>query len=314
MELVTLPEEITRDLSSGSCVTIGNFDGVHKGHRKLIDTVVQKARRDDLASVVITFDPHPLRVLVGDHTPPFITVAKRKIELIESLGPDVAMQMRFNRALADLTPEEFVRKYLVDGLNIKALVVGYDYSFGKGRSGNFEMLKSLGEKYGFSARRLDPVIVDGAIVSSTRIRDLIKSGEVWNASSLLGRLYRVSGEVIHGMDRGGKLLGFPTANLRIHNELHPATGVYAVWAELNGVFHQAVANIGYNPTFGNDDLSVEVHILDFDADIYGSQLSVHFVQRLRPEKKFDGLDALKEGIRADTALARRLLDEPEARP
>ena len=210
-----------------------------------------------------------MRVLVGAQTPPFITLTDQKLELIESHGPNATLVIHFTRELAALSPEEFVKTYLVDGLNVRELVIGYDYHMGKGRSGDFATLSALGRKYGFDVFRLDPVTCEGAVVSSTRIRDLVQAGEVWEARPLLSRFYQVAGEVVHGMDRGGKLLGFPTANLKLVDELVPKRGVYAIWVELDGHCLPAVANIGTNPTFGNDAVSVEAHLLDFEGDLYG---------------------------------------------
>jgi len=312
MHIARERQEIHLDLSQGTCATIGNFDGVHKGHQKLIDRVIHKARARNMRSVVISFCPHPLHVLVGPHTPPFITFRDQKLDIIESLGVDLALLINFTRELANLSPREFVKRYLVDWLNIKELVVGYDYTFGKGRQGNFELLKELGAEFGFGVERLDPVIINGAIVSSTRIRDMIRAGDVWGVKPLLGRFYVVQGEVIHGKNRGAKLLGFPTANLKLQNEVHPATGVYAVWVQHAGQIIQGVANIGYNPTFGNDELSIEAHLLDFSGDIYEQELQVHFVQRLRGEKKFSGVEELIARIQEDIALARDILAAPEA--
>lgn len=311
MQIARERQEIHLDLSKGACVTIGNFDGVHKGHQKLIQRAIQKAKARDMSSVVISFCPHPLHVLVGPHTPPFITVRDQKLDIIESLGVDLMLLINFTRELANLTPEEFVATYLVEWCNTKELVVGYDYTFGKGRQGNFQLLQVMGEKYGFGVERLDSVIINDAIVSSTRIRDMIRAGDVWGVKPLLGRFYVVRGRVVHGKKRG-KTLGFPTANLKLENEVHPATGVYAVWIQRNGDIFPGVANIGYNPTFGNDELSVEAHILDFDGDIYEQELQVHFVQRLRPEKKFSGVDELIARIQEDIALARNILQAPEA--
>jgi riboflavin kinase/FMN adenylyltransferase len=312
MEIARERQEITLDLSAGTCVTIGNFDGVHKGHQKLISRVIAKARARNMHSVVVSFCPHPLRVLVGPHTPPFITTREQKLDSIESLGVDLTLLLNFTKELAALEPRDFVRRYLVDWLHTRELVVGYDWSFGKGRKGNFEVLSALGREMGFACERLDPVIIKGAIVSSTRIRDMIRAGDVWGVRPLMGRFYVVRGTVIRGKDRGGRLLGFPTANLKLENEVHPATGVYAIWVQINGAVHPAVANIGYNPTFGNDELSVEAHLLDYAGDLYGAELRVHFVQRLRPEKKFSGLDELVARINEDIALARQILAQPEA--
>lgn len=300
-------------VQSGSCVTIGNFDGVHTGHQTLLKRVLAKAREQGLASVAITFDPHPLRVLQGS-SPPFITLTAQKLEIMEGLGLDGVYCLPFSRDVARLEPEEFVRTYMVDGLNIKELVIGHDYAFGKERRGDFHMLRELGEKYGFGVEQIPPVVVGGGVVSSTRIRKLVEQGRVGEARPLLGRCYRVVGQVVQGRNRGARLLGFPTANLALSDELFPKPGVYAVWAEHQGRFHPAVANIGYNPTFGNDVLSVEVHILDYAQDIYGQDLRVHFVARLRPEKKFAGVEELMAQIHRDIATGRELLAKPGNQP
>ena len=302
------------DIPRGSCLTIGNFDGVHLGHQRLLTRVVTKAKALGLQSIAVTFDPHPMRVLAGPHTPPFITMTGQKLELIEALGLECTLVLEFTRQLGALEPEQFVKTYLVDGLNMKEMVIGYDYAFGKDRKGNFELLLELGEKYGFRVERMGPVIIDGAIVSSTRARDLVQAGKVWEARSLLGRFYTVRGKVVRGRDRGGRLLGFPTANLQLVDELFPKTGVYAIWAACEGKIMPAVANIGYNPTFGNNVLSVEAHILDFDADIYDRELRVSFVQRLRSEQKFSGVEELRAQIEKDIALGRQILADSEAQP
>ncbi|WP_018125074.1 bifunctional riboflavin kinase/FAD synthetase [Desulfovibrio oxyclinae] len=304
-------EEI-QDAVQGASVTIGNFDGVHLGHQKLIGLTCDKAQQNDLTSVVVTFDPHPLRVLTGRKTPPFITLIDQKLRLISQYGPQVALVLEFTRELAALSPEQFVKRFLVDGLGMKELVIGHDYHMGKGRSGNYGTLSQIGEDMGFNVERLDPVTYDGAVVSSTRIRDLVHAGDVWDAMPLLGRFYQVEGEVVHGMKRGGKLLGFPTANLKLVDELFPKPGVYAIWVEVDGEVHRGVANIGKNPTFGNDALSVEAHLLDYASDLYGRNIRVHFVQRIRDEKKFNGIDELKARITRDVEIGRQILAEPEA--
>jgi len=296
---------------AGSSVTIGNFDGVHKGHQKLIQLACSRAKAQDLASVVVTFDPHPLRVLRND-APPFITLTEQKLELISQFGPQVCLLLNFTMEMAKLPPEEFVQKYLLDGLNMKEMIIGYDYHLGKGRAGNFETLTKLGQKRGFTVDRLDPVSIEDAVVSSTRIRDLVQAGKVWPARPLLGRFYQVKGEVVHGMNRGGRLLGFPTANLKLVDELHPKPGVYAIWVQVDDEIHKGVANIGKNPTFGNDALSVEAHLIDFNGDLYGRDIRVHFVQRIRDEKKFSGIDELKDRITKDVDLGRQILAQPEA--
>ncbi|SKA75039.1 bifunctional riboflavin kinase/FAD synthetase [Desulfobaculum bizertense] len=311
MRVIRHIDEIPENFSA-SCVTIGNFDGVHKGHQLLIERTREKALSKGLASVVLTFEPHPLRVLTGKKTPPFITVLEQKLQLLQAMNVDYCAVLPFTKELAAQSPEEFVRDFLVRDLKAKELVIGYDYAFGKGRAGNYEMLCALGQKYSFGVERVGPYMYDSAVVSSTRIRDLVNKGQVWDARPLLGRFYTVRGEIEHGANRGGRLLGFPTANLRLVDELCPGLGVYAVWTTLNDVTRPGVANIGYNPTFGNDAISVEVHILDFDGDIYGDDLTVRFVQRLRSEKKFNGPQELTEQIDKDIALSRKILSSSEA--
>ncbi|MDQ7031896.1 MAG: bifunctional riboflavin kinase/FAD synthetase [Desulfonauticus sp.] len=309
--ILTSLEEAQQKVDS-SCVTIGNFDGVHIGHQHLIQKVRAKAQTLNTKSVVVTFDPHPLRVLVDRKTPPFITLTEQKLELISQLKVDFIFCIPFNKKIAALEPEDFVCTYLVKALKLKSLLIGYDYAFGKNRKGNFQLLKQLGEKYNFTVEQLAPVMYDGAIVSSTRIRDLVQMGKVWEVRPLLGRFYQVKGTVITGKKRGARLLGFPTANIALKDELFPKPGVYAVWTEVKERILPGVANIGYNPTFGNDYLSVEVHIFDFAQNIYEETIKVHFVQRLREEQKFSSVKALQEQIQKDIALAKKILKQPEA--
>ncbi len=306
--------EELRETISGSCVTIGNFDGVHLGHQRLMARTCAMARKRGLISVVVTFDPHPMTVLMGQKAPPFITNTGQRLKFIEQQGPNVALVLEFTRQMAALEPDEFVQRYLVDGLAMRELVIGYDYAMGKGRKGNHELLMALGQQLGFGVERLDPVIVGGAVVSSTRIRDLIQSGNVWDARPLLGRFFEVQGDVVDGMKRGASKLGFPTANLRLEGTLLPKPGVYAVWAELDGETYQAVANVGDNPTFGDTGLTLEAHILDFNRSIYGQRLSLQFVQRLRSERKFESIEALKARIADDVRLGRVILATADAQP
>ena len=301
-----------KDVIAGSCVTIGNFDGVHLGHQRLIQRCCERAAERDLVPVVATFDPHPLRVLRDDREPPFITLIEQKLELISEHGPKVCLLLEFTRDMAKLSPEAFISTYLLDGVNMREMIIGYDYHMGRGREGDFERLTQIGAERGFNVDRLGPVSADGDVVSSTRIRRLVQAGEARAVRPLLGRFYQVKGEVVHGMNRGGRLLGFPTANLKLVDELFPKPGVYAIWVEVGDAVHMGVANIGKNPTFGNDALSVEAHILDFEGDLYGSHIRVHFVERIRDEKKFSGVDELKEHIARDVARGRELLCLPES--
>lgn len=297
------------DIARGAAVTIGNFDGVHLGHRTLINRMLEKARDKGLASLVACFDPHPLRVLVGPRTPPFLTTTAQKIEYIRELGVDAVVVFEFTKAFAATEPADFAREILAETLNAKELVIGYDYNFGKSRKGDFAALSAFGHRLGFGVEQLGPVLIGGAPASSTRVRDLVKAGDVWDAGKVLGRFYAVRGVVGKGFNRGGRLLGFPTANLHLENELPPPPGVYAGFAVLGDRTLQAAVNLGWNPTFENPEPSVEAHILDFNEDIYGQRLELRFVQRLRPEKRFDSLDALIEMIREDVALTRAVLAE-----
>lgn len=307
------PEDMAKKIS-GSCVTIGNFDGVHMGHQALLRKTVQEAAKLGLPSVAVTFEPHPLRLFTGNSIPPLITLLDQKLEILASLNLDFTLCLPFTRALAALAPETFVARYITETLKAKKLIIGYDYAFGKDRAGNYDLLSQLGQVYGFEVEQLAPVLIDDVIVSSTRIRDMVEAGDVWDVRPLLGRFYRVSGQVIHGKKRGGPMLGFPTANMCLKDELFPKIGVYAVWAEIDQTIMPAVANIGFNPTFGNDILSVEVHIMDFEKNIYDRDILIHFVQRLRSEKKFSSLDELKQQISKDKDIARQILAAPEAQP
>jgi len=312
MIVVTRIEDI-HDTLSGVCLTIGNFDGVHMGHVKLLQRVHDRASAASLVPLALTFDPHPRNVLSGHAPPPAITTLDQKLECFEANGIQVAVVLPFTRELAALAPEDFVRDILVEGLCLTHLVVGYDYAFGKARQGDFELLTALGQRYGFTAERLDPVIINGAVVSSTRIRDMIQAGKVWDVRPLLGRYHQVRGTVLHGFRRGRKL-GFPTANLSPSAALLPMPGAYAVWVETGGVIRPGVANVGRNPTFGENALSVEAHILDFKGKLYDQPIRVHFVQRLRAEKRFNGPDELAARIREDIGLARMILAAPDSRP
>lgn len=298
-------------MAQGACITIGNFDGVHAGHRRLIARTIEKAHAAGLRAVAVTFKPHPLRLFMGTQAPPLIADYDRRLALLKATGLDDVVELDFTHELASLTTEDFVRTYLVEGLHVRELVIGYDFSLGKGRCGNAQMLAELGQRYGFGVERLDPVIVDDAVVSSTRIRDLLRAGEVWKAKNLLERYHEVGGIVVRGMGRGSKMLGFATANIERDDEQLPGVGVYATWVTMHGERRLGVTNIGHNPTFNNEHLSIETHILDFDHDIYGEEINVAFVQRLRVEKRFNGLDELVAQISSDVALARELLALPE---
>ena len=289
-------------------ITIGNFDGVHLGHQTLFQKVKDRSRAVDGQSVVITFDPHPIKLMRPDKRLPMLTTTDQKIKLLASMELDGIIVHPFSAEFGSMPAREFVQYYLVHRLGAREVVIGHDYRFGRNREGNIALLQSLGEEFGFPVHVVDPIQINDTIVSSTLIRNLINDGQVLAAQDFLGRPYEVTGEVIHGHGRGARLLGFPTANITIDNGLLvPAAGIYAVRAELRGQIYPAVANIGTCPTFDNQELSLEVYLLDFDRDIYGQRLAVQFVQRLRDERRFDDLPALVTQIKKDVAAARQIV-------
>lgn len=287
---------------------VGNFDGVHVGHQALFNKVTERARAVDGHSVAITFDPHPVRVLNPAGGPPLLTVKPRKEELIDELGLDFLINIRFTRQFASLSARDFVNKILIRKVGLRELVIGYDQSFGAGRQGGVEYIQEMGQELGFPVHVIGPVMIGDEPASSTRARGLIQEGLVREVVPILGRPYQISGKVIKGHDRGGRILGFPTANLRLINEVVPAKGVYAVRAELEGgPVLMGVTNVGHNPTFGGQDLSVETFILDFEEDLYGQFVRLDFVARLREEMKFDSFKDLAAQIGRDVEQARRVL-------
>lgn len=319
MEIVHGYRELRRRLSNPA-VVLGNFDGVHRGHHALLDAATRAARERGGESVVYTFEPHPARVLSPELAPALLTTHERKLELLEARGLDVCVLEPFTRELADMPAEAFLDDVLLAGLSPGHIVVGYDFGFGKDRRGNVDTLREFGERRGVGVEVIEPVAVDGLVASSTKIREFVRAGNMRGAQLLLGRDFEVEGAVVRGAARG-KEIGFPTANLAVETELVPATGVYAVTVralggggapgeELGGA-----ANVGTNPTFETEGaLSVEVHILDFDGDLYGRRLRLGFVERLRPEHRYGSADDLVAQMRRDVADARSILRaRPEAR-
>lgn len=305
--------EVIRDLRDiskpfkNAVVTIGNFDGVHVGHQILFRQVMEKAESLGGTSVVMTFEPHPIRVLNCKKHFPLITLYEQKVELIGATGIDALVCVPFTREFAATPARTFVKDVLCDKIGMKSVVVGPDYSFGKEREGNISLLKEMGSTHGFEVTIAVWVEQGPRRISSTEIRNLVREGKVEEAAKLLGRHYQVRGAVIRGKDRGARLLGFPTANLTLYDELCPKGGVYAVTVQCNESTLKGVANIGYSPTFDNGEFSIEVHILDFDQDLYDQPIRVNFVTRLRGEKKFPGPDALAAQISKDIEKAREIL-------
>lgn len=287
-------------------LTIGVFDGVHLGHQHLIGGVVQRARAIGGLGVVLTFHPHPQLVLRPSLQPAYLNTLEERLTLIAGVGIDLTVTLHFTAETAQVTAREFVTA-LCRAFRLVELQVGPDFALGHKRQGTFPVLRELGKELGFSVVAAEPWQAEGVVVSSTRIRELIKQGDVDHAARLLGRLCTVCGPVVMGAQRG-RTLGFPTANLETDPEvLLPADGVYAVYAEVDGQSYPAVSNIGRRPSFDNAPRTFEVHFLDFEGDLYGRQVTVRFAQRLREEVRFPDLGALAAQIRADVVRARAVL-------
>jgi riboflavin kinase / FMN adenylyltransferase len=309
MELVEHIDRIEKPYNN-AVITIGNFDGVHIGHQALFHEVIEKADAMDGTSIVMTFEPHPVRVLKQNGHPPLITLYEQKVELIESSGIDVLICVPFTLEFAAIPAKKFVEDILLTRIGMKAIVVGKDYTFGKDRKGDIKLLQTYANTLGFEVIVADWILTLNKSpdrISSTRTRELVMAGKVDEAQKLLGRYYQIRGVVITGRNRGGRLLGFPTANIILQDELCPKTGVYAVTVECGGNRHQGVANIGYCPTFGDQVFSVEVHILDFNENIYNQKIRVNFIQRIRDEKKFSNISELSEQIKKDIIKTRNIL-------
>jgi riboflavin kinase / FMN adenylyltransferase len=290
-------------------LALGNFDGVHRGHVKIVERVRRAAEERSASAIAMTFDPHPPRIVRPDKAPPVLMTTQQKLEALSKAGIQGVAIVRFTAEMSRWDPETFVRTVLVDWMRVAEVWVGANFLFGRDRSGNFSILRSLGARYGFRAEKIDPVRYKDFVVSSTRIRRLISEGRVDEASALLGHHYFVDGSVIQG-HRRGRDLGFPTANLCPDNELIPPHGVYATTTQVDAVFYPSVTNIGTRPTFDDGGMQtiVETHLMNFEADLYGRRLRVGFVQRLRDERRFENVDALRAQIAADRDRARTLFD------
>ena len=309
MDLIHFPDDSRPPRWQHPVLALGNFDGLHRGHLKIIERVRRVADERGGTSVVMTFDPHPPRIVRPDKAPPLLMTKAQRLEALERAGVEGVAVVRFTHELSQWDPETFVRTVLVEWLHVAEVWVGANFLFGHDRAGNFCMLRALGARYGFRAEKIDPVRYKDFVVSSTRIRRLIAEGRVDEAGALLGHPYTIDGTVVQG-DRRGRQIGFPTANLATDNELLPPNGVYATAVRLDGVIYPAVTNVGVRPTFGGESGTViETHLLDLDRDLYGRTLQLGFVQRLRDERRFDGVDALKAQIGADVQPARALFEQ-----
>ncbi|MFH1349808.1 MAG: bifunctional riboflavin kinase/FAD synthetase [Pseudomonadota bacterium] len=287
-------------------LTIGNFDGVHWGHLMLFEKVKERAKAIEGQAAVMTFEPHPVKVMKPKNGPHLITPTEQKLNLIWDSGIDVIFCMPFTTQFASISAHDFVKDILVDKIGIKEIVVGYDYTFGHNRQGNITLLQQMGENLHFRVHALEPVRINQTLVSSTHIRELIQEGNLSEAKRLLGRDYQICGTVIKGKNRGARLLGYPTANLKLIDELVPKRGVYAVTVIVDDELYYGVTNIGYNPTFSDNALSIETHLLDFSGSLLGQKIKLNFIQRLRDEKTFKSVQELSKQIARDIQRAKTL--------
>lgn len=290
----------------GGAIALGNFDGVHKGHQALLARAGEHARALGAPLVALTFEPHPRRFFVPDTGPFRLTLPPAKLRLLAEQGVQTMLAQRFDTAFAGLSADAFIDDVLLKGLGARHVVCGYDFTFGARRGGNVEMLRKQAKQKGFGVTVLDPVMREGEIYSSTRIREALRAGWASEAAELLGRPWEIEGAVEMG-DQRGRTIGFPTANVALGEHLRPRFGVYAVRALVEGQWRDAVANLGRRPTFGKLQENFEVHLFDFAGDLYGKTLRVALVDFIRPEMKFGGLDQLKAQIAADGQAARAML-------
>lgn len=293
----------------GCVATIGNFDGVHLGHQAVLSQLAMKGDMLRLPAVVITFEPQPFEYFVPEKAPARLTRFREKVEALRAYSIQQLCVLRFNQKLARMSAEDFIQTLLVDGLNVRYLVVGDDFRFGRHRQGDFAMLQQAGRQHGFQVVNMHTFSIEHDRVSSTRIRDALREGDLEMAEKLLGRPFRMSGRVAHG-DKRGRKMGFPTANIHLHRCKIPLTGVFAV--QLFGLDEEpvnGVANIGIRPTIGDDKALLEVHLFDFNREIYGEHVQVHFLDKIRDEQRFDGLEALMAQIEKDCAHAREFFAE-----
>ncbi len=308
MDVIHFPDDPRPATWRSPVLALGNFDGLHRGHVKIVERIGRGAIERGGTSVVLTFDPHPPRVLRPDKAPALLMTKAQKLDALARAGVQGAAVVRFTAEMSQWQPEAFVRTVLVEWLRVAEVWVGADFLFGRNRSGNFTLLKSLGAQYGFRAEKIDPIRYKEFVVSSTRVRRLVGEGRVDEAGALLGHHYVLDGLVVEGAKRGREL-GFPTANLQTENELIPPHGVYATAMTVDGAVYPSVTNIGQRPTFGDQlATTIEAHLIGQTRDLYGKTVRLALVQRLRDERKFPDLEALQDQIAADVRRATRLFD------
>ena len=293
---------------AGSVVTVGTFDGIHRGHRAVLEEIARRAAASNRRSVLVTFDPHPLTVVRPEAAPELLTTWPERLEVLAATALDYALVLRFDARMRAMSPEQFVTDVLLARCGMRDLVIGYDHAFGRGRSGDVATLRELGERHGFTVDVVDEVDVAGSPVSSSRVRQAVKAGDLALAAELLGRRYSVSGTVGHGAKRG-RALGVPTLNLAglSPRKLLPPDGVYAVWVEWSGGRAGGMLNQGGRPTFGEETRSLEAHLFGVEADLYGAQVRIEWVAHLREIQRFDSPERLREQLARDRADAQAAL-------
>ena len=289
----------------GTVLTLGVFDGLHLGHQKIMERVVSRARQIGAIPTAITFDPHPRSVLYPENSPPLLQTLDQRLANFEVLGVEQTIVIRFDKDFANQNAEEFLRDSVHERLQAKEVYLGKGFAFGKNRAGNIELLRKISAELGFFADEVDEITLRGQRISSSKIRELLKHGKVNLARRMLGRPYGVEGQIIHG-DQRGRTIGFPTANLKPRNRVVPQFGVYATATLIKDVWRRSITNVGVRPTFeGSKESSIESYVFDFDGDLYGDVLRVRFLHRIRDERKFNGIDELKNQIGKDTNTALR---------
>ena len=305
METIHFPDDPRPPWLVHPVLALGNFDGLHRGHLKIIERVRRGAAEHGGTPMAMTFDPHPPRVVRHDKAPPLLMTKAQRLEALHRAGIACVAVVRFTHELSEWAPDTFVRTVLAEWLRVSEVWVGANFLFGHGRSGNFSLLRTLGQQYGFRADKIDPVRYKDFVVSSTRIRRLVTEARMDEAGALLGHPYYLDGTIVEGRKRGATI-GFPTANMVTENELIPPQGVYATTTAIDGVVHAGVTNIGVRPTFNETEPTIETHLLRYSGDLYGRRVRLSFVQRLRDERRFDSVDALRAQIEADQRRADRL--------
>ncbi len=305
-KLFLLPDSLPAE-STGAVVTVGNFDGVHLGHRRILERTVEAARLQNLASAALTFEPHPAKVLADYNKAPMILPYQERYRLLGKMGLDYIAVQVFTSEIAKMEPEDWAAETLARRLRARRVIVGYDFRFGRGAAGDFAMLTKLGESLGFETEQAEACLAHARPVSSSRIRRLVAAGEINMAADLLGAPFHLSGSVVSG-DGRGRIIGFPTANLATDWELIPLEGVYACFVCVNEVRYNAAVNVGTRPTFNAKIATIEAHLIENPPEsLYGKKMTLHFIRRLRGVKKFPSPDALVEQIRADVARAKEIL-------